>query len=53
MRVGPLEPKSDHAGLRGSRDIARQITTRLIEMEQAHFTEHPASRPAGSAGAVS
>jgi hypothetical protein len=33
-----LEPKSDHAGLRGSRDIARQITGRLIEMEEAHFS---------------
>jgi hypothetical protein len=33
----PLEPKSDHAGLRGSRDVARQIAARLSEMEQAHF----------------
>ena len=35
--AAPLEPKSDHAGLRGSRDVARQIAARLAEMEQAHF----------------
>ena len=32
-----LEPKSDSTGLRGSRDVARQIVTRLAEMEQEHF----------------
>ena len=32
-----IEPKSDHAGLRGSRDIARQITTQLAEMEREHL----------------
>lgn len=53
VRVDTLEPKSDHAGLRGSRDIARQINARLIEMEQAHFAEHPGSLPADPAGALS
>jgi hypothetical protein len=37
-----LEPKSDHAGLRGSRDVARQIAARLAEMEQAHFARRGA-----------
>ncbi len=32
-----LEPKTDAAGLRGSRDVAHQITTRLSEMEREHF----------------
>ena len=32
-----IEPKSDHRGLRGSRDIARQIATKLAEMEQEHL----------------
>jgi hypothetical protein len=37
VRVAAIEPKSDHAGLRGSRDIARQIAARLSEMEADHF----------------
>lgn len=32
-----LEPKSDHAGLRGSLEVARQIAARLAEMEREHF----------------
>jgi len=32
-----FEPKSDHTGLRGSRDVARQIVSRLSEMEREHF----------------
>ena len=36
-RIAWLEPKSDHGGLRGSRDIARQIVTRLSELEKEHF----------------
>jgi len=32
-----VEAKTDHAGLRGSRDVARQIVTRLSEMEQEYF----------------
>ena len=37
VRVATLEPKSDHAGLRGSREIARQIATKLSLMEREHF----------------
>lgn len=33
VSVALLEPKSDHGGLRGSRDIARQITAKLADME--------------------
>ena len=32
-----FEPKSDHAGVRGSVDVARQIVTRLAGMERRHF----------------
>lgn len=37
VRVARLEPKSDSPGLRGSRDIARQIAAKLAEMEREHF----------------
>jgi hypothetical protein len=37
VRVAAIEPKSDHVGLRGSRDIARQIAVRLSELEADHF----------------
>jgi 1-acyl-sn-glycerol-3-phosphate acyltransferase len=37
VRLSLVEPKSDCGGLRGSRDVARQIVTRLAEMEQEHF----------------
>ena len=37
VRLATIEPKSDHPGLRGSRDIARQIAGRLAELEADHF----------------
>jgi 1-acyl-sn-glycerol-3-phosphate acyltransferase len=37
VSVACIEPKSDRTGLRGSLDVARQITTRLAEMEQSYF----------------
>lgn len=37
VRTAVLEPKSDHDGLRGSRDIAVQITAKLASMEREHF----------------
>jgi hypothetical protein len=37
VQVACIEPKSDRGGLRGSLDVARQITTRLAEMERRHF----------------
>ena len=36
-RLALLEPKTDHAGLRGSRELARQILGRLAELEREHF----------------
>ena len=36
-RIAWIEPKSDQRGLRASRDIARQILTRLAELEREHF----------------
>lgn len=40
VSLSTLEPKSDHAGLRGSRDVARQIAARLAEMEREYFATH-------------
>lgn len=37
VRVESFEPKTDHAGLRGSVDISGQILHRLAAMEQRHF----------------
>ena len=37
VEVSLLEPKSDLAGLRRSMDLARQIASRLAEMEQGFF----------------
>ena len=36
-RIAWLEPKSDQRGVRGSLDVARQILTRLAELEREHF----------------
>jgi hypothetical protein len=43
VSAATLEPKSDHAGLRGSRDIARQITAKLVELEDQYFAARPAA----------
>jgi hypothetical protein len=37
LQVACIEPKSDRGGLRGSLDVARQITARLAEQERRHF----------------
>lgn len=37
VSVACIEPKSDRTGLRGSLDVARQITLRLAEMERSYF----------------
>ena len=37
--VSVIEPKTDHHGLRASRDVARQISARLAEMEQEYFDD--------------
>ncbi len=54
VSLASIEPKSDHAGLRGSRDVARQIALRLAEMEREYFAEHGGAHavalpPGGSA----
>jgi hypothetical protein len=36
-RLACIEPKTDHAGLRGSRDIARQILSQIADLEREHF----------------
>jgi len=51
VSVATIEPKSDHAGLRGSRDIARQITAKLVELEERHFADRAAV--AAATGAAS
>jgi len=37
ISLATLEPKSEHRGLRGSRDVARQIVSKLSEMERDYF----------------
>ena len=37
VSVACIEPNTDQRGLRGSLDVARQITARLAELEQRHF----------------
>ena len=37
LRMELTEPRSRHSGLRGSRDIARQIVAKLAEMEKDYF----------------
>jgi 1-acyl-sn-glycerol-3-phosphate acyltransferase len=37
VSISFVEAKTDLTGLRGSRDVARQIVTRLSEMEREHF----------------
>lgn len=37
VRAALLEPKTDHGGVRGSLDLARQVTTRLAELEREHL----------------
>ena len=39
LALTEIEPKTDHRGLRASRDIARQIVQRLIEMERDYFDD--------------
>ena len=35
--LSEIEPKTDHAGLRGSRDLVQQVVRRLLEMEEEYF----------------
>ena len=37
--VSVIEPKTNYRGLRASRDIARKIAQRLVEMEQEYFDD--------------
>lgn len=46
VSLAALEPKSDHSGLRGSLEVARQIAGRLAEMELAHFARLGTAPPA-------
>lgn len=34
VAVAEIEPKTDHTGLRASRDLARQVTSKLADMER-------------------
>ncbi len=38
-RTALIEPKSDQGGLRGSLEIARQVVSKLIELERSHFDD--------------
>jgi 1-acyl-sn-glycerol-3-phosphate acyltransferase len=37
VSLATIEPKTDHTGLRASRDLARQITAQLAEMEREYL----------------
>ncbi len=37
LRLELIEPRSQYPGLRGSRDVARQIVAKLAEMEREYF----------------
>jgi 1-acyl-sn-glycerol-3-phosphate acyltransferase len=39
VRLATIEPRTRHAGLRGSRDIAQQIVAKLAEMEEEHYLD--------------
>lgn len=39
VRAARLEPATDLAGMRGARDLARQIVARLIQMEAEYFED--------------
>jgi len=39
VRVAEIEPKSDLGGLRGSREVARQIAAKLAQMEEDYFRD--------------
>jgi hypothetical protein len=39
LRVEVIEPMSSHTGLRGARDLARQVIIKLREMEEKHLAE--------------
>ena len=36
VALAEIEPKTDEAGLRGTRDLARQVVARLAAMEREH-----------------
>ena len=44
IRVARLEPVTDLAGMRGARDLAMQIVTKLIEMEAEYFEDRLVDR---------
>lgn len=44
-RASTLEPKSEHGGVRGSMEVARQITRELGALEAAHLREHTEAPP--------
>jgi 1-acyl-sn-glycerol-3-phosphate acyltransferase len=37
VELACIEPKSDHKGVRRSRDLAQQVVTQLAHMEDSHF----------------
>jgi 1-acyl-sn-glycerol-3-phosphate acyltransferase len=45
LRVEVIEPATDHTGLRGVRDLSRQVIGKLREMEEAYFQSGAAGAP--------
>jgi 1-acyl-sn-glycerol-3-phosphate acyltransferase len=45
VQVDAIEPRPQHAGVRGSVEVSRQILARLAELERRHFGEEEAPAP--------
>jgi 1-acyl-sn-glycerol-3-phosphate acyltransferase len=44
MRLSVIEPRTDSPGLRGSREVARQIVAELARLEEEHFGDRKRRR---------
>ena len=41
LSVEVIEPRTGHVGMRGARDLTRQVAEKLREMEERHFASRP------------
>ena len=44
LRLSVIAPRTEHGGLRGSRDVARQIVGELARLEKEHFSDRKRRR---------
>ncbi len=50
LRVTAIEPRTELRGLRGARDLSRQVILRLRDMEDEYFAEAPVCAPDDGGG---